>query len=64
MATLTVKMGNPGDEVRITVDDTALLKLFTDSASTKKSVDLLWKVVLGGFALVGGVLSALIVLVG
>jgi len=64
MATLTVKMSNPGDEVRITVDDAALLRLFTDSASTKKSVDLLWKVVLGGFAVMGGVLSTLIVLIG
>lgn len=62
MATITVRMSNPGDEVRITIDDAALLRLFTDSASTKKSVDLLWKVVLGGFLMMGSILSALIVL--
>ena len=53
MATITVKMDNPGKEINLEIDDAALLKLFTDTAETKTSVSLLWRVVLLGMGTTG-----------
>lgn len=48
LATISVKMHNPGKKIEIEVDDAAILKLFTDTAETKTSLSLLWKVFLLG----------------
>ena len=48
LATISVKMDNPGKEINLKVDDAAILKLFTDTAETKTSVSLLWRVFLVG----------------
>lgn len=61
MATLIVKNKNPG-ELKIKIDDEALLQLFTDMALCKNSLGLLWKVVLGGMTGGFGLITALIVL--
>jgi len=46
-------MDNPGEEIKLKVDDKTLLKLFTDTAETKTSVSLLWRVVLLGMGTTG-----------
>ena len=61
MATLIVRRKNPGD-LKIKIDDEAVLQLFTDMAMCKNSLGLLWKVVLGGMAGGFGLITALIVI--
>lgn len=48
LATITVYFDNPGEEIEISISDEMLMKLFTDTAETKSSLSLLWRVVLLG----------------
>ena len=61
MATLIVKNKNPG-ELKIKIDDDAILQLFCDIALCKNSLNLLWKVTLGGMGAGFGLLTSLIVI--
>ena len=60
MARVKVRRSNPSLEIE--VDDELVLKLFTDMALCKNSLNLLWKVVLGGMTGGFGLITALIVI--
>ena len=60
MATVTVKMDNPGDTFTFKPDDKTFLKLFTDVAECKGSVERLWVVTIAGFTGIAGLLAGVI----
>ena len=60
MATVTVKTDNPGHAFTFEMDDKTFLKLFTDTAATKASLERLWVVTLAGFAGISGLLAGVI----
>ena len=70
MATITIHLDNPGEEIKIKVDDKAVMSLFTDVSALKQGlrdlnerIDLLCKAgfvfIAGGFGLVSTLIAVL-----